>query len=87
MTAALQQAGTVDDTAKIMETVHSRTILDSMIGPVYYGGEAFVGVNCLLMWPTGIWEIVGEREYELLDYYTPEEGETIAAEAWTATMP
>jgi len=87
MTAALQQAGTVDDTAKIMETVHSRTILDSMVGPVYYGGEAFVGVNCLLMWPTGIWEIVGEREYELLDYYTPEEAEAIAAEAWTATMP
>jgi hypothetical protein len=87
MTAALQAAGTVDDTEKIMETVHSRTILDSMIGPVYYGGEAFVGVNCLLMWPTAIWEVVGEREYELLDYYTPEEGEAIAAEAWTATMP
>jgi hypothetical protein len=86
MTAALQEAGTVDDTEKIMETVHSRAILDSMIGPVYYGGEAFVGVNCLLMWPTAIWEIVGEREYELLDYYTPEEGEAIAAEAWTATM-
>jgi len=87
MTAVLQAAGTVDDTEKIMETVHSRTVLDSMVGPVYYGGEAFVGVNCLLMWPTAIWEIVGEREYELLDYYTPEEGEAIAAEAWTATMP
>ena len=58
-----------------------------MVGPVYFGGEAFVGVNCLLVWPVAIWEVVGEREYELVDYYTPEEGEAIAVEAWTATMP
>jgi len=39
-----------------------------------------------LMWPVAIWEVVGEREYELLDYYTPEEAEAIGVEAWTATM-
>jgi len=87
LTGALQQAGTMDDTEKIMEAIHSRTIFDSMVGPVYYGGEALVGVDCLLMWPVAIWEVVGEREYSLLDYYTPEEAETIASEAWTATMP
>jgi len=87
LTSALQQAGTVDDTEKIMEAIHSGTPLDSMVGPVYYGGEGFVGVDVLLMWPAAIWEVVGEREYELLDYYTPEESEAIAVEAWTATMP
>jgi ABC-type branched-subunit amino acid transport system substrate-binding protein len=86
LTGALQQAGTVDDTEKIMEVIHSRTTFDSMVGPVYYGGEAFVGTNCLLMWPVAIWEVVGEREYELLHYYTPEEAEAIAVEAWTATI-
>jgi ABC-type branched-subunit amino acid transport system substrate-binding protein len=87
LTRVLQEAGSVDDTEKIIEVIHSRTVFDSTVGPVYYGGEAFVGVNCLLMWPVGIWEIVGEREYRVLDYYTAEEAEAIAAEAWTATMP
>ena len=77
----------MDDTEKIMEAVHSKATFDTMIGPVYYGGEAFVGVDCLLMWPVAIWEVVGERDYELLEYYTPEEAEAIAVEAWTATMP
>ena len=86
ITRALQAAGTIDPDT-VMEAIHSRTILDSMLGPVYYGGEDFVGVNCLLMEPVAIWEVVGEREYELLDYYTPEEAEAIAVEAWTATMP
>jgi ABC-type branched-subunit amino acid transport system substrate-binding protein len=87
LTGALQQAGTVDDTEKIMEVLQSRTTFDTMVGPVYYGGEGFVGTNCLLMWPVAIWEVVGERDYELLEYYTPEEAEAIAVEAWTATMP
>jgi hypothetical protein len=87
LTGVLQQAGTVDDTEKIMEAVQSGTPIDTMVGPVYYGGEAFVGVNCLLMWPVAIWEVVGEREYRLLDYSTPEEAEAIAEEVWTATMP
>ena len=86
LTGVLQQAGTVDDTEKIIEAVHSKAAFDTMLGPVYYGGEDFVGVNCLLMWPVAIWEVVGEREYELLDYYTPEEAEAIGVEAWTATM-
>jgi ABC-type branched-subunit amino acid transport system substrate-binding protein len=87
LTGALQQAGTVDDTDKIMEAVYSGTPFDSIVGPMYYGGEAFVDVNCLLMMPVAIWEIVGDNEYELLEYYTPEEAEAIAVEAWTATMP
>jgi hypothetical protein len=87
LTRVLQEAGTVDDMDRILEVVNSRTVFDSTVGPIYYGGEAFVGVNCLLMWPVGIWEIAGEREYRLLDYYTAEEAEAIAAEAWTATMP
>jgi hypothetical protein len=87
LTGALQQAGTIDDTEKIMEIIQSRATFDSLVGPVYYGGEAFVGTNCLLMWPVAIREVVGEREYRVLDYYTPEEAEAIAVEAWTATMP
>jgi branched-chain amino acid transport system substrate-binding protein len=87
LTGALQQAGTVDDIDKIMETVHSGASFDTIVGPMYYGGEAFVGVNCLVIYPVAILEIVGEREYGLLAYYTPEEAEAIAVEAWTATMP
>jgi hypothetical protein len=87
LTGALQQAGTIDDTEKIMEIIQSKATFDSPVGPVYYGGEDFVGTNCLLMLPVAIREVVGEREYELLDYYTPEEAEAIAVEAWTATMP
>ena len=87
LTGALQQAGTVDDIDKIVETVHSRTSFDTIVGPMYYGGEAFVGVNCLVIYPVAILEVVGEREYGLLEYYTPEEAEAIAVEAWTATMP
>ena len=87
LTGVLQQAGTVDDTEKIIEAVQSGTPIDTMVGPVYYGGGDFVGTDCLLMWPVAIWEVVGEREYRLLDYYTPEEAEAIAVEAWTATMP
>jgi ABC-type branched-subunit amino acid transport system substrate-binding protein len=87
LTGAIQEAGTVDDLGRIMETVQSRVTFDSIIGPVYYGGEDFVGINCILMTPVAIWEVAGEREYELLEYYTPEEAEAIAVEAWTATMP
>jgi hypothetical protein len=87
LTGALQQAGTVDDIDKIIETIHSRASFDTIVGPMYYGGEAFVGVNCLVIYPVAILEVVGEREYGLLEYYTPEEAEAIAVEAWTATMP
>ena len=87
LTGALQQAGTVDDIDKIVETVHSGMPFDSIVGPMYYGGEAFVGINCLVMMPVAIWEVVGDHEYGLLAYYTPEEAEAITTEAWTATMP
>ena len=86
LTGVLQKAGTVDDLEEIMETIGTRTTFDSMVGPVYYGGEDFVGINCLLMWPIAIQKVVGEREYELVEYYTPEEAEATAVAAWTATM-
>ena len=86
LTGVLQGAGTVDDLDRIMETIESGATFDSMMGPVYFGGEAFVGVNHLLMWPQAIWEVVGDHQYKQLAYYTPEEAEAIASEAWEATM-
>jgi len=86
LTGALQEAGTVGDVDKIMEAIESGVQFDSMMGPVYFGGEAFVGVNYMLMWPQAIWEVVGDRQYKQLAYYTPEEAEAIAVEAWEATM-
>ncbi|MCK4242780.1 MAG: ABC transporter substrate-binding protein [Dehalococcoidia bacterium] len=86
LTGILEKAGTVDDLDKIIETVESGVSFDSMMGPVYFGGEAFVGVNHLLMWPQAIWEVVGDHQYKQLAYYTPEEAEAIAVEAWEATM-
>jgi len=85
ITGALQLAGTVDDTEKIREAIASRTYFDSLVGPVYYGGEGIVGVNHLVMWPISILEVVGPYEYEQLAYYTPEECEAITVEAWQAT--
>jgi len=43
LTGVLQQVGTVDDTEKIMEAIHSGATFDSIVGPAYYGGEGFVG--------------------------------------------
>ncbi|MCK4721989.1 MAG: ABC transporter substrate-binding protein [Dehalococcoidia bacterium] len=86
LTGALQEAGTVDDLEKIMEAIESGAHIDTMVGPVYFGGEAFTGVNHMLMWPVAIWEVVGEHQYKQMAYYPPEEGEAIATEAWEATM-
>jgi hypothetical protein len=86
LTGILQGAGTVDDLGRIMETIESGASFDSMMGPVYFGGKAFVGVDHLLMWPQAIWEVVGDHQYKQLAYYTPEEAEAIASEAWDATM-
>jgi len=41
----------------------------------------------MVIWPVAIREVVGEHEYRMLEYYTPEEAEAIGVEAWTATMP
>jgi ABC-type branched-subunit amino acid transport system substrate-binding protein len=86
LTGALQEAGTAGDLEKIMEAIESGAHIDSMVGPVYFGGEAFTEVNHMLMWPVAIWEVVGEHQYKQMAYYTPEEGEAIATEAWEATM-
>jgi ABC-type branched-subunit amino acid transport system substrate-binding protein len=81
LTSALEQAGTVDDNEKIMETLETGTF-DTMVGPLKYGGKALNGVGHMLVWPSPILEVVGEQEYHVVAMYTPEETEAIAAEVY-----
>lgn len=81
LTSALEQAGTVDDNEKIVETLETGTF-DTMVGPLKYGGQALNGVGHLLVWPSPILEVVGEGEYRVVAMYTPEETEAIAAEVY-----
>lgn len=80
-TDVLQQAGTVDDADKIIETMEMGTF-DSPIGPVYYGGEVLNGINHILVWPGPIYEVAGEYEYQVIKVYTPEEAEAIMNEIY-----
>ena len=82
-TDILKQAGTVDDTDKIVETMESSTF-ESLLGPMYYGGRAVNGVGHIGVWPVPIFEIVGESEYRLLTVYTPEESEALLNEVFRA---
>jgi len=66
----------VDDVDKIIETMETGTF-DSLVGPIRYGGEALNGIGHLAIWPSPIYEVVGENEYEVLALYTPEETEAI----------
>jgi len=81
ITDALRQAGTVDDIDKIIETMETGTF-DSMVGPLYYGGEMLNGYGHMVVWPSPIYKVVGEDEYEVLAVYTPEETEAILAEIY-----
>ncbi len=81
ITDALRQAGTVDDIDKIVETMETGTF-DTMVGPLKYGGQALNGIGHMVIWPSPIYEVVGEDEYEVLAVYTPEETEAIAAEVY-----
>jgi ABC-type branched-subunit amino acid transport system substrate-binding protein len=80
-TDVLRQAGTVDDIDKIIETMETGTF-DTMIGPLKYGGEALNGVGHIAIWPSPIYEVVGEHEYRVIDVYTVEETEAILAEVY-----
>jgi len=81
MTSVLQQAGTVDDMDKIVETMETKSF-DTLSGPIRYGLEELNGIGHLAIYPTPIMKVVGEREYELLAYYSPEETEAIAVEVF-----
>ena len=80
-TDVLRQAGTVDDIDKIIETMETGTF-DTMIGPLKYGGEALNGVGHIAIWPSPIYEVVGEHEYRVIDVYTVEETEAILTEVY-----
>lgn len=71
----------MDDLDKIAEAFRTGTF-DTLVGPLYYGGEALCGVNHMAMWPCPIIEVVGDHEYRLLAYYSAEEAEAIANEAY-----
>jgi len=81
MTNVLKQAGTVDDMDKIIETMETESF-DTLSGPIRYGLKELNGIGHLAIYPTPIMKVVGEREYELLAYYSPEETEAIAVEVF-----
>jgi len=80
MTDVLKQAGTVDDTKKILETMESRAGFETQAGPLYYGLQELNGVGHVAIWPSPIYEVVGEGEYRVITVYTPEETEALAIE-------
>jgi ABC-type branched-subunit amino acid transport system substrate-binding protein len=59
LTEVLKKAGTVDDVAKIIETLETETF-DTWVGPVKFVGEELIGANHILMWPAPIFEFSGE---------------------------
>ena len=71
-TDALRQAGTVDDIDKIIETLETGTF-DTLVGPFIFGGEMLNGIGHLGIWPSPVFEVVGEREYRVNAIYSPEE--------------
>ena len=79
LTGALEVVGTVDDMEKIVEAMETEKF-DTMIGPIGYGLEEINGIGHVSIYPTPIMQVVGEEQYELLAYYTPEETEAIAVE-------
>ena len=80
-TDTLRQAGTVDDMDKIIETMETGTF-DTLVGPLSYGGETLNGYGHLAIWPSPIYEVVGEYEYSVIDVYTVEETKAILAEVY-----
>jgi ABC-type branched-subunit amino acid transport system substrate-binding protein len=80
-TDILKQAGTVDDVDKIIETMETGTF-DTPVGPIHYGCEALNGIGHVAIWPSPVYEIVGESEYLVKEAYSPEEVEAIANEVY-----
>jgi ABC-type branched-subunit amino acid transport system substrate-binding protein len=81
ITDTLREAGTVTGTDKIVETMETGTF-DTIVGPLRYGGEVLNGVGHMVIWPSPIYEVVGEDEYRVLAMYTVEETEAIIAEVY-----
>ena len=77
LTEVLKQAGTVDDVEKIIQTMESGVSFDSLVGPVYYGCEAVNGIGHVGVWPSPIYKVIGQGQYEVMKVYTPEETEAI----------
>jgi len=83
LTDVFRQAGTVDDLDKIIETMETGSF-DSLVGPISYGGEVLNGIGHLAIWPSPIYEVVGENEYQVIDLYTVEETEAIVNKVYGA---
>ena len=81
LTDALKQAGTVDDLDKIIETLETGSF-DSLVGPLSYGAEVLNGIGHVAIWPSPIYEVVGEYEYRAVAVYTPEETEALLLEVY-----
>jgi len=81
ITDTLKQAGTVDDRDKIIQTMETGTF-DSLVGSLKYGGEVLNGIGHMAIWPSPVYEVVGEREYRAIAVYSVEETEAIVAEVY-----
>ena len=81
LTDALQQAGTVDDIDKIVETLEGGSF-DTLVGQMHFGLEYYAGIPHVAVWPVPIFEIVGENEYTLHKLYTAEEAEDVFREVY-----
>ena len=81
LTGALQAAGTVDDTERIIESMESGVLYHTSMGDLGYGGEAIDGVGHMIVWPTPIVEIRGEGHHVIAEY-TPDESEEIASRVY-----
>jgi hypothetical protein len=71
----------VDDVDKILETMETGSF-DTLVGPLSFGGEVLNGYGHVAIWPSPIYEVVGEHEYRVIDVYTIEETEAILAEVY-----
>lgn len=75
------KAGTVDDVDKIIQTLEMGSF-DCLTGSLSYGGEVINGIGHVAIWPSPIYEVVGEHEYRVRAVYTPEETEVILHEVF-----
>ena len=55
----------MDDVEKIVEVLENET-LNTPVGDVFFGGEVLNGIGHCLFWPTPIYKVVGEKEYEIV---------------------
>ena len=81
LTGALEQADTVADMDKIIETMETEAF-DTLVGPLGYGLDELNGIGHVAIYPSPILKVVGEGEYELVALYTPEETEAIMVEVF-----